>query len=402
MGALSDITVLDMSRILAGPFGTQILADMGATVWKVESPWGDDTRGWGPPFVGSESAYYLSANRGKKSLIVNLRDARGQDIIRRLAQKADVLVENFRVGNLKRYGLDYEAISEINPGIVYASVTGFGQTGPRAEEPGYDAALQAMTGIMSVTGEAEGRPTKVGVAWVDILTGLTATIGILAALHERALSGKGQRVDVSLFDVGIASMANLAHSYLATGVSPGRIGNAHPQVVPYQDFEASDGFFMLAANNDDQFRRLCDVVGLPDLPDDDRFRDNAARVQNREALASMLNEKIGANSRDHWMSALQAAGITVTSINTIEDALEDAQAKARRSVWEVDHPALGSVRLLGSALQHLSRTPAAPQSHPPMLGEHTEEVLSGALGISDEETSRLIADGVVRGARRAE
>ena len=400
MGALDDIAVLDMSRILAGPFGTQILADLGATVWKIESPWGDDTRGWGPPFVGSESAYYLSANRGKKSVIVNLRDPRGQDVIRRLAAKADVLVENFRVGNLKRYGLDYESIAQINPRAVYASVTGFGQTGPRAAEPGYDAALQGMTGVMSVTGEPDGRPTKVGVAWVDILTGLHAVIGILAALHERETSGRGQHVDVSLFDAGVASMANLAQSYLATGAAPGRIGNAHPQVVPYQDFEASDGFFMLAANNDDQFRRLCAAVGLPDLADDDRFLDNAARVQNREILAAALGAKIKEKTREHWMSALQAAGITVTSINTIADALADPQAKARKSVWEVEHPTLGGVNLLGSALQHLSRTPAAPQSHPPLLGEHTEEVLSEVLAVPDDEIRALIADGVVKGARR--
>ncbi len=397
MGALSDITVLDMSRIMAGPFGTQILADLGATVWKIESPWGDDTRGWGPPFVGGESAYYLSANRGKKSLIINLRDPRGQRIIRRLAEKADIMVENFRVGNLKRYGLDYESISEINPAIVYASVTGFGQTGPRAEEPGYDAALQGMTGVMSVTGEADGRPTKVGVAWVDILTGLTTTIGILAALHESKLSGKGQHVDVSLFDVGIACMANLAQSYLATGESPVRMGNAHPQVVPYQDFQASDGSFMIAANNDDQFRRLCDAVGLPELADDDRFKDNAARVVHRETLAGLLNEKIGDNTREFWMGTLQEAGITVTSINNMADALADPQAEARNSVWEVDHPALGNIQLMGSALQHLSRTPASPQGHPPLLGEHTEEVLGEALGMSESEIRSLIDDQVVKG-----
>ena len=397
MGALSDVTVLDMSRIMAGPFGTQILADLGATVWKIESPWGDDTRGWGPPFVGSESAYYLSANRGKKSLIVNLRDPRGQDIIRRLARKADILVENFKVGNLKRYGLDYESVSAINPAIVYASVTGFGQTGPRAEEPGYDAALQGMTGVMSVTGEADGRPTKVGVAWVDILTGLTNTIGILAALHESKLSGKGQHVDVSLFDVGIACMANLAQSYLATGEAPMRMGNAHPQVVPYQDFQASDGSFMIAANNDDQFRRLCDAVGLPALADDERFVTNAARVVNRETLAGLLNEKIGENTRDFWMSTLQEAGITVTSINNVADVLADPQAEARNSVWEVEHPALGNIQLMGSALQHLSRTPASPQGHPPLLGEHTEEVLSEALGLSESEIQSLIDDQVVKG-----
>ena len=397
MGALSDVTVLDMSRIMAGPFGTQILADLGATVWKIESPWGDDTRGWGPPFVGGESAYYLSANRGKKSLIINLRDPRGQEIIRSLAQKADILVENFRVGNLKRYGLDYESISAINPGIVYASVTGFGQTGPRAAEPGYDAALQGMTGVMSVTGEADGRPTKVGVAWVDILTGLTNTIGILAALHERKLSGRGQHVDVSLFDVGIACMANLAQSYLATGEAPGRMGNAHPQVVPYQDFQASDGSFMIAANNDDQFRRLCDAVGLPGLADDERFETNAARVVNRETLAGLLNEKIGDNARDFWMDTLQEAGITVTSINSVADVLADPQAEARKSVWEVEHPALGNIQLMGSALQHLSRTPASPQGHPPLLGEHTEEVLSEALGMSDSDIGDLIDDQVVKG-----
>ena len=397
MGALSDVTVLDLSRIMAGPFGTQILADLGATVWKIESPWGDDTRGWGPPFVGGESAYYLSANRGKKSLIVNLRDPRGQDIIRRLAQKADILVENFKVGNLKRYGLDYESISAINPAIVYASVTGFGQTGPRAEEPGYDAALQGMTGVMSVTGEADGRPTKVGVAWVDILTGLTNTIGILAALHESKLSGRGQHVDVSLFDVGIACMANLAQSYLATGESPVRMGNAHPQVVPYQDFQASDGSFMIAANNDDQFKRLCDAVGLPDLADDERFETNAARVQHRETLAGLLNDNIGENTREFWMGTLQEAGITVTSINNMADVLADSQAEARKSVWEVEHPALGNIQLMGSALQHLSRTPASPQGHPPLLGEHTEEVLSEALGLSESEIQALIDDQVVKG-----
>ena len=346
MTALKDIKVLDLSRILAGPFGTQILADLGAEVWKVESPWGDDTRSWGPPFVGDESAYYLSANRGKKSIIVNLREERGQKIIKDLAKKADIFVENFKVGNLARFGLDYGSLSEINPGLIYASVTGFGQTGPRAQEPGYDAALQGMTGIMSVTGEPDGGPTKVGAAWIDILTGLTSVIGILSALHEKNISGKGQHIDVSLFDVGIACMANIAQSFLATGVSPGRIGNAHPQVAPYQDFKASDGNFMTAANNDDQFRRLCETVGLPDLAEDSRFTTNALRVENRIDLEELLNSQIGEKSISHWMSKMQSAGLTVTPINTIEDVFKDPQAEARNALWEVDHPSLGNLSLI--------------------------------------------------------
>ena len=398
MGALSDIKILDLSRILAGPFGTQILSDLGAEVWKVESPWGDDTRGWGPPFMGEESAYYLSANRGKKSIIVNLRDPKGQDIIKSLALKADVFVENFKVGNMKRFGLDYESLSKVNQGLIYASVTGFGQTGPRASEPGYDAALQGMTGVMSITGEPDGRPTKVGVAWIDILTGMTSTIGILAALHEKKLSGKGQHIDVSLFDVGIASLANIAQSYLATGIAPGRIGNAHPQVAPYQDFTASDGEFMTAANNDDQFRRLCEATDNPELSDDPRFSDNAKRVENRTELANILNSKLSSKPISHWMTVLQEAGLTVTPINTIEDVLKDPQAEARNSIWKVQHSSLGEIDLLGSALQHLSRTPAEPQGHPPLLGEHTYEVLETVLGMSKDEIKGLSESEIIKGS----
>ena len=397
MGALSDIKILDLSRILAGPFGTQILSDLGAEVWKVESPWGDDTRGWGPPFMGEESAYYLSANRGKKSIIVNLRDPKGQDIIRSLALKADIFVENFKVGNMKRFGLDYESLSKVNPGLIYASVTGFGQTGPRASEPGYDAALQGMTGVMSITGEPDGRPTKVGVAWIDILTGMTSTIGILAALHEKKLSGKGQHIDVSLFDVGIASLANIAQSYLATGIAPGRIGNAHPQVAPYQDFTASDGEFMTAANNDDQFRRLCEATDNPELSNAPRFSDNAKRVENRTELANILNTKLSSKPISHWMTVLQEAGLTVTPINTIEDVLKDPQAQARNSIWKVQHSSLGEIDLLGSALQHLSRTPAEPQGHPPLLGEHTYEILETVLGMSKDEINGLSESEIIKG-----
>ena len=398
MSALNDLKILDLSRILAGPFATQILADMGAEVWKIESAWGDDTRSWGPPFVGEESAYYLSANRGKKSIIINLRDERGQNIIRDLAIKADILVENFKVGNLEKYGLDYHSLSKINPRLIYASVTGFGQTGPRAPEPGYDAALQGMTGIMSVTGNPDGGPTKVGTAWIDILTGLTSTIGILSALHERSISGKGQQVDVSLFDVGIACMANIAQSYLATGISPGRLGNAHPQVAPYQDFTASDGNFITAANNDAQFQRLCETIGIPEIAVDERFTTNSLRVENRSALADLLNKEIFKHPIEHWMTKLRSAGLTVTPINTMEDVFNDPQSKARNAIWKVDHPSLGKIDLLGSALQHLSRTPASPQGHPPMLGEHTFDIMEEVLNMTKSQIAELVSEGVIKGA----
>ena len=398
MSALNDLKILDLSRILAGPFATQILADMGAEVWKIESAWGDDTRSWGPPFVGGESAYYLSANRGKKSIIINLRDERGQNIIRDLAIKADILVENFKVGNLEKYGLDYHSLSKINPRLIYASVTGFGQTGPRGPEPGYDAALQGMTGIMSVTGNPDGGPTKVGTAWIDILTGLTGTIGILSALHERSISGKGQQVDVSLFDVGIACMANIAQSYLATGISPGRLGNAHPQVAPYQDFTASDGNFITAANNDAQFQRLCETIGIPEIAVDERFTTNSLRVENRSALADILNKEIFKHPIEHWMTKLRSAGLTVTPINTMEDVFNDPQSKARNAIWKVDHPSLGKIDLLGSALQHLSRTPASPQGHPPMLGEHTFNIMEEVLNMTKSQIAELVSEGVIKGA----
>lgn len=395
MGPLSNITVLDLSRILAGPFSTQILSDLGAKIWKIESPWGDDTRRWGPPFAEGESAYYLSANRGKKSLIVNLREPRGQEIIKEMARRADILVENFKVGDLARRGLDYESISKINPRLIYASVTGFGQTGPRAAEPGYDAALQGMTGIMSVTGEPDGPPSKVGVAWIDILTGLTATVGILSALYDRENSGKGQHVDVSLFDVGINAMANLAQSYLTDHAVPGRIGTAHPQVAPYQSFEASDGHFMIAVGNDDQFRRFCDVLGLTDLPDTSKFKDNANRIRNREELAGLIANVFHTNTRDYWIKAISNAGVTVTPVNTLEEAFKDPQATSRNSLWEVEHPTIGNLPLLASALQHMSRTPATPQGPPPLLGEHTSQVLNEDLGLSHTEIAELKEAGIV-------
>lgn len=394
-GPLAGVRVLDLSRVLAGPFCTQILADLGATVWKVEPPWGDETRGWGPPFERGESAYFLSVNRGKKSIAVDLKHPAGRDVVRELAVRADVVVENFKAGDLARYGLDYASLAPLNPGLVYVSITGFGHTGPRAHEPGYDIALQGMTGIMSVTGDPDGPPTKVGVAWIDVMTGMMAAVGVLAALRERDRSGRGQQLDLSLFDVGLAAMANLAQSYLLTGRPPGRVGNAHPQIVPYQVFEASDGWIVVAVGNDQQYRRLCEAVGRPELAEDPRFRTNAGRVSHRAELVPALAAALQARSRREWMEALGAAGVPCAPVYDLAEAFADPQAGARGAVWEIAHPLLGRVRTVASPLRHLSRTPARPGGHPPLLGEHTAEVLAEVLGMSRPRIEELARQGAV-------
>ncbi len=372
-----------------------MLSDLGATVWKVESPWGDDTRRWGPPFVEGESAYYLSTNRGKKSVAVNLKDERGQELVRGLARKADVLIENFKVGDLARYGLDYASLSKSNPGLVYASVTGFGQTGPRASEPGYDAVLQGMTGLMSVTGAPDGPPMRVGVAVVDLMTGLTTAIGVLSALHERSRTGRGKHLDLSLFDVGVMAMVNLAQSYLADGVTPPRLGTAHAQIVPYQAFEASDGYFMLAVGNDAQFVRMAEAVGLPELAQDDRLKTNAGRVAHRDEVVDTLSAAFAAWPREDLLRTLERATVPASPIYDMPEVLRDPQADARGVLWDVDHPTLGTLSLIANPLRHASQSPAAPVSHPPLLAEHTAEVLATALGLSEPEIAALASDGVI-------
>ena len=392
-GALSGLNVLDLSRVLAGPYCTQLFADLGANVWKLESLTGDDTRRWGPPFAGGESAYYLSVNRGKKSLSVNLKDARGQALVRRLALQADVLVENFKVGDLARYGLDYASLSATNPRLVYASITGFGQTGPRAHEPGYDAALQGLGGLMSVTGEAEGPPVKVGVAVIDVLTGLHAAVGILAALQERGRSGLGQYLDVALFDVALASLINQAQSFLLTGATPTRLGSAHPQIVPYGGFEAADGWLMLAVGNDAQYRRVCDVLGAPELLEP-RFATNAGRVTHRDELLGSLKAIFKTRNRDVWLETFAAAGVPVTPVNTLAEAFADPQTAARGMTATLPHPRLGTVPTVSSPLR-LSRTPAVTGAPPPLLGEHRLELLQGVLGLSEAEVDELARAGVI-------
>lgn len=391
---LSGLRIVDLSRILAGPYCTQVLADLGAEVWKIESLTGDDTRRWGPPFEAGESAYYLSCNRGKKSLAINLKNVRGQGIVRELAGYADVLVENFKVGDLARYGLDYASLAALNPQLIYASITGFGQSGPHAHEPGYDAALQGATGIMSITGEADGPPVKIGVAWIDILTGLTAAVGILAALREREQSGLGQFLDLALFDVGLAALINQAQSYLMTGASPGRLGSAHPQIVPYQAFEAEDGWFMLAVGNDEQYRRATEVIERPELWADPSLQTNAGRVLRRAELIPLLAATFGARPRRYWLERLRAAGVPATPVNTVAEAFADPQVTARGLLWSTLHPTLGALTTLANPLK-LSRTPAQPSGPPPLLGEHTAAVIAEVLGYRVADVAELKRAGVI-------
>ncbi len=379
---LNGLRVLDLSRILAGPWATQLLADLGAEVIKIERPGeGDDTRGWGPPFVTGRdhddlfSAYYLSANRGKKSVAVDLSTQDGQRIVTELAKTCDVVVENFKVGGLKRAGLDYEMLSKVNPQLIYCSISGFGQTGPYKDKPGYDLLVQAMGGLMSITGEPGGEPMKVGVAVADILTGLYATVGILAALNERRTSGLGQHLDLALLDVQIATLANQGMNFLASGVAPRRHGNAHPNIVPYQAFATSDGHIVVAVGNDSQFSRFCSVLGVSELAEDPRYRKNADRVRNRQELLAILSDRIRTFGKTDLLAKLEAELIPVGPINQMHEVFADPHVAARGLVVEQPLSDTGaSVRLIGNPIK-FSRTPITYAKAPPRLGEHTDEVI---------------------------
>jgi crotonobetainyl-CoA:carnitine CoA-transferase CaiB-like acyl-CoA transferase len=388
VGALSHLKVLDLSRVLAGPWASQILADLGAEVIKIERPEvGDDTRSWGPPFMSdpegvptAESAYFLSTNRGKQSVCVDIKSPEGQATLRTLAADCDVLIENFKAGDAARYGLGYEALAAINPALVYCSITGFGQTGPLRERPGYDFMIQAMAGLMSVTGQTDGAegagPQKVGVALTDIMTGLYATIGILAALAERDRSGLGQHVDMALFDVTVAALANQASNYLVGGVNPVRLGNAHPNIVPYQSFVVKDGHLVVAVGNDQQYRRFVEVLGCPELAGDPRFATNGDRVRNRDALVPLLQGKMLERDKDEWLELLEAAKVPVGPINTVAEVFAQPQVAARNMRVTVPHPQNPGLTLVGNPIK-LSRTPVEYHRAPPTLGQHTEQVLSG-------------------------
>ncbi len=405
-GALSHLRVLDLSRVLAGPWASQILADLGAEVIKVEQPGqGDDTRAWGPPYLKdpdgrdtTESAYFLSTNRGKKSVTIDITRAAGQALIRQLAAQADILLENFKVGGLAKYGLDYESLKAVNPRLIYCSITGFGQTGPYKDRPGYDFMIQGMGGLMSVTGEQDdlpgGGPQKVGVALADVLTGLYATVAVLAALAHRDQSGVGQSIDLALFDVQLACLANQASNYLISGVPPRRLGNAHPNIVPYQVFATADGYIILAVGNDRQFARFCELAGRPELATDERFATNAVRVHNRETLAPIVQDLMIQRGSQAWLDALEQAGIPCGPINALDQVFADPQIQHRGMRVELPHPLAGVVPLTASPLR-LSATPVRYQGPPPTLGQHTDEVLGERLGLNAADIDALRAEGIV-------
>jgi len=404
-GPLSHIRVLDLTRVLAGPWATQLLADLGAEVIKIEKPGeGDDTRGWGPPFIknadGSrgDAAYFLSTNRGKSSVAIDMATPGGQKLIRDLAAKSDIVIENFKVGGLAKYGLDYDNLKKINPKLIYCSITGFGQNGPYAQRAGYDFMIQGMAGIMSVTGQPDGapgaEPMKVGVAFADIFTGLYGVIGMLGALYHRERTGEGQYVDIALLDSQVAVLANQALNYLVGGTAPTRLGNAHPNIVPYQTFQTKDGFIIIAVGTDRQFREYCAIIGVPTLADEERFRTNRARVENREKLIPLLAGPMKLRATAEWVEALESAAVPCGPINTIDQVFANPQVLARG--LQIGLTRDDGVQIPGVANPiQFSGTPIEYDKAPPRFGEGTERVLADVLGLAAEEIDRLRASGAI-------
>ena len=375
-GALKHIRVLDLSRVLAGPYCTMILGDLGAEVIKVEAPGGsDDTRKWGPPFKNSVSAYYLCANRNKKSITVDLKSPDGVEIIKSLVNESDVIIHNFKTGTMEKFGLDYETLSRINPQLVYCSITGFGETGPNKDIPGYDFIIQAMSGLMSITGDHASGPQKYGVAITDILTGLYASIGIQGALLERTQSNKGQKLDISLYDSAVSALVNIGSNYLMSGEVPERLGNHHANIVPYQTFKTKEGEMVIAVGNDNQFKMLCQLINKPEYSQDERFKTNPARVENRETLVPLLQEAFLTKPTSYWQEQCDKHNIPCGPIQTLDEVEKDPQLKAREMFVDFDHPTAGAIKMIGSPLK-LSRTPVSITKHPPNVGEHNEEILN--------------------------
>jgi formyl-CoA transferase len=404
--ALENLRVLDLTRVLAGPWCTQLLADLGADVVKIERPGsGDDTRAWGPPYLKdaqgrdtTEAAYYLAANRGKRSVTVDISRPEGQQLLRKLAARCDVVVENYKVGQLAKYGLDHASLAAVNPRLIYCSITGFGQDGPYKDRAGYDFIIQAMGGFMSITGERDdlpgGGPQKAGVAISDLMTGMYATTAILAAVAQRERTGLGQVIDMALFDTMIAMLANMNTNYLTTGKAPVRAGNAHQNIVPYQVFAAADGDVVIAVGNDSQYAKFCDIAGRPDLAADRRFAKNADRVRNRAVLVPMLEAIVRERPAAFWAERLEAAGVPCGPINSIAQALADPQAMARGLRIDLPHPTAGTVPLVGMPIR-MSRSPPGYLRPPPLLGEHTDEVLHEMAGLDAAEIGALRKSGVL-------
>ncbi|WP_321932154.1 CaiB/BaiF CoA transferase family protein [Paraburkholderia guartelaensis] len=405
-GALSHLRVLDLSRVLAGPWASQTLADLGAEVIKIERPrTGDDTRAWGPPYLHdregnatSESAYFLSANRGKKSVTLDIATPEGQTIIQQLAKQSDVFIENYKVGDMARYGLSYSDLRVINPRLVYCSITGFGQDGPFSQQAGYDFIVQGMGGLMSITGERDelpgGGPQKVGVAFADVMTGMYATVAILAALAHRTKTAKGQYIDMALLDVQVAAMANMNLNYLVSGKIPRRQGNAHANIVPYEAFDAKDGQIVLAVGNDGQFRKFCEIADCPHLASDPRFATNAARVTNRETLVPLIREMLVTRTIEEWMTPLAAVGVPCGPVNNIAQTFAHPQVLYRGMRVDLPHPLSGSVPTVANPIR-MSDSPIQYRSAPPTLGQHTNEVLSSLCRIGTDEIDQLRKNGVV-------
>ncbi|MCS6889991.1 MAG: CoA transferase [Rhodovarius sp.] len=392
-GPLQGLKVLDLTRVLAGPTCTQMLGDLGAEVIKIERPEaGDDTRGFAPPFVPNtrESAYFVGVNRNKKSVTLDIAAPEGQAIILRLLEHCDILVENFKVGALARYGLGYEQLRHRFPRLIYCSITGFGQTGPYAPRPGYDALIQAMGGVMSLTGEPNGPPQKVGVPVADLFAGLYGCIGILAALHHRDMTGEGQFIDIGMLDTHVAWLANQGMNYLATGENPPRLGNQHPNIAPYQEFPTKDGYIILAIGNDATFERFCRAFGCEHLLADERFATNPKRVENRDLVTAALTPVMKSRTTAEWIAALEELKIGCGPINTLKDVFNDPHVQARQMVIEMDHASGQRVKVIANPVK-LSATPPQYRSAPPLLGQHTEEVLREMLGMSEEEIAALRA-----------
>ena len=402
---LDGIRVLDLTRVLAGPWATQLLADLGAEVIKVERPGkGDDTRHWGPPFLKdregrdtADAAYYLACNRGKKSLTLDIARPEGRALARALAMKSDVLVENFKVGDLARHGLDYAALARDHPRLVYCSITGFGQAGPYSDRPGYDFMVQGLGGLMSVTGERDdlpgGGPQKVGVAVSDLFTGMYSANAILAALMHREKTGEGQNIDMALLDVQVAMLANLSSTYFVSGEAPRRMGNAHQNIVPYHVFRAADDFFIVAVGNDSQFTKLCEVVGHPEWIADPRFATNPERVRHRDLLVGLISERLRERPARDWLAALEPSGVPCGPINDLSQVFADPQVRHRGMEVRAPHPAAGQVRMVANPIR-FSATPITHEVAPPLLGQHTAEVLSGVLGVAEAEIARLRREGI--------